>query len=382
MAAQIAAWLVAGLWTARVVPAVFKLSSVPDLNRLAPDCMPVGMPSLTVVVPAKDEGAGIEATLRSLALQDYPGVQVVAVNDRSTDDTGLRMNGVATEFPERVRAAHVKTLPAGWAGKVHAMTVGVEGATSDYVLFTDGDVWFAPDALRRALTVAVGTGADHFVCLPTLRVRRWDEGVLLAVFQVLGDFAVRMWKVPDARAKRDFVGVGAFNMVRRSAFDELGGFARRPLEIVEDLRLGQDMKAAGYRSVAAFGTGLVQVHWAAGALGIMRTLTKNFFAALQFRLALVFVAAVGVLGMFWVPAIGLFVPGMRAASVLAVTMLAVTFGRGGLRSGVSGWYGLLSPLGSAGVAGALLWSTAVTLRQGGIRWRGTFYSLAELRRSR
>ena len=382
VAGTVSAWLVAALWTLRVVPALFCIRRVPDLSRLPADCMPAGLPSITVVVPAKDEGAAIDATLRSLALQDYEPLQVVAVDDRSADGTGARMDAMAAEFAERVRVVHIDALPGGWAGKIYAMTRGAEGVTSDYLLFTDGDIFFAPDALRRALTMAVETDADHFVCLPTLDVRRWDEGMMLAVFQALSGLAVRLWKVPDKRAKRDALGVGAFCLVRRTAFEQLGGYARRPLEIVEDLRLGQDMKAAGFRSVPAFGEGLVRVHWAAGAMGIMRGLTKNFFAALQYRLALVLVAAVGTVAVFWVPVVGLFVPAMRVPAVLSVVAMAAMFRQNGPRSGVSSWYGLLSPVGAVGVAAALVWSTVETLRRGGVRWRGTFYPLAELRRAR
>ncbi len=379
----VAAWLVAAVWTVRVAPALFYMRQVPDLNRLAADCVPVGMPSITVVVPAKDEGAAIEATLRSLAAQEYGPLDVVAVDDRSVDTTGATMDAIAAEFPGRVRAVHIRALPAGWAGKIYAMTCGAEGATGDYLLFTDGDITFAPDALRRALTVAVETHADHFVCLPTLDVRRWDEGVLLGVFQALSGLAVRLWKVPDPRAKRDALGVGAFSLVRRTAFEQLGGYARRPLEIVEDLRLGQDMKAAGFRSVVAFGAGLVRLHWAAGATGIVRAVTKNFFAALRYRLLLVFVAAVGIVAMFWIPLVGFFVPGMRGPAVISVVAMAALFRQNGPRTGgVSAWYGLLSPVGAVGVAAALMWSAFETLRRGGVRWRGTFYPLDELRRAR
>ncbi len=380
VAAAVVAWAVAAVWTSRVLPSIWGVRRVPYLNRLPSDCQPTGSPAVTVVVPAKDEAFAIEATLRSLALQDYGPLQVVAVDDRSTDGTGARMDAVAAEFPARVRALHVDTLPAGWSGKVHAMTRGAEGARSEYLLFTDGDIFFQPDTLRRALTAAVQTGADHFVCLPTLRVHSWDEGMMLAAFHTLGSLAVRAWKVPDPRARRDAVGVGAFNLVRREAFDALGGFGRRPLEMVEDLRLGQDMKAAGFRSVAAFGPGMVQVHWAAGGLGIVRGLTKNLFAALGFHLPLVLLAAVSTVAIFWVPVLGWCVPGMRLASLLSCLMLAISFRLSGPRTGVSGWYGLLSPLGALGVAAALLWSALTTLRQGGVWWRGTFYSLAELRR--
>lgn len=375
--------MVAAVWVYRTLPAVAGMRRVPDLLTLPEDCEPEGSPRLAVVVPAKDEAANIEATLWSLLRQDYRKLQIIAVNDRSTDDTGARMDALASMAPERLKVCHLHTLPEGWAGKVHAMTVAVASAQeAEFLLFTDGDILFRPDALRRALTLAVQRRADHFVCLPTLAVRRWDEGVLLAVFHALGGLAVRLWKVEDPRATRDVAGVGAFNLVRRTAFERIGGFAAEPLAIVEDLRLGQRMKAAGMRPVVAFGAGLVEVHWASGALGIVRTVTKNFFAILQFNVAATLGAAVFMLAMFWMPAVGLLVPGMRLPAAVAVAAMATGFAMSGPRTGVSGWYGLLSPLGALGVAGALLWSALTTLRQGGIRWRGTFYSLAALRRHR
>ncbi len=376
-----AQWLVTLLWTARTLPAIPGLRRVPDLLKLPLDCSPAGMPTLTVIVPAKDEATAIAATLHSLIAQDYPNLHIVAVDDRSTDTTGAQMDAIAAQHPGRLRVLHIHTLPPGWAGKVHAMTLAADTANTDFLLFTDGDITFAPDALRRALTTAVATRADHFICLPTLRIHSWDEGTFLAVFQLLGSLAVRLWKLPDPKAKRDAAGVGAFNLVRRSAFDSIGGYAALPLEVVEDLRLGQRMKAAGFRSVAAFGTGLVQLHWAPGALGIVRTVTKNFFAVLGFRLPLVFLAALSTVGIFWLPLLGLLLPSTRIPALLSVVAIAVSCHLNGPRSGVSVWYGLLCPLGSLGVAAALLWSALTTLRQGGIRWRGTFYSLADLRRT-
>ena len=126
-----AAWLVAALWMVRGLPALFCMRQVPDLNRLPADCMPRGLPSITVVVPAKDEGSAIEATLRSLAMQDYGPLHVIAVDDRSTDATGTQMEAVAAEFADRVRVVHIGALPAGWAGKIHAMTRGADGVVSD-----------------------------------------------------------------------------------------------------------------------------------------------------------------------------------------------------------------------------------------------------------
>ena len=142
------------------------------------------------------------------------------------------------------------------------------------------------------------------------------------------------------------------------------------------------MKAAGLRSVAAFGTGLVQVHWAPGALGIIRTLTKNSFAALGFNLPLVVLAAASTVGIVWLPLLGLVSPAARLPALLSIAMIALSCRLNGPRSGISAWFCLLAPLGALGVAAALLWSALTTLRQGGIRWRGTFYPLDKLRRTR
>src|SRR5205807_7141091 len=119
----------------------------------------------------------------------------------------------------------------------------------------------------------------------------WDERTMLA-FLSLAFTVGRLWKVSDPKA-RDYVGVGAFNMLRRTAFDALGGMQPLRMEAVEDMKLGKLIKKRGFKQIAAFGNGLLTIHWASGAWGIVRNLRKNTFAFLRFNWVLTLLSMVG-----------------------------------------------------------------------------------------
>jgi len=388
----IQAWVVALLWVWRAAEFAMGLPHVPDLLAPEYDAAPTTGPSITVVVPALNEEAHIAACLESLIAQEYRSLRIIAVNDRSTDGTGAVMESLAAKYPDRLRVLHVTELPQGWLGKTHAMALAANesavdseaGKGSDYLLFTDADVVFRPDALRRTMAFVVASAADHMVTVPTLVLKRWDETALLGFFQVCALWASRPWRVPDPKAKRDAVGVGAFNLLRRSAYEHVGGFEALRLEIVEDLGIARRIKRAGLAQRIAFGRGLVRVHWAAGAMGIVEVLTKNMFSAFGFRILLLLGAcgwlmafcvlpAVGLAAAFWLPA--LLLPGL-----IALVEVAVAYRTVGRHSGISTWFAVLSPLAALLLIYTLLRSMFTTLRRGGVTWRGTFYSLAELRK--
>jgi cellulose synthase/poly-beta-1,6-N-acetylglucosamine synthase-like glycosyltransferase len=377
----IIAWLVAAIWLWRVLPALVKLPTVPDLRRAREkklereDC-----PSLTIIVPARDEAAAIESCLRSLLGSDYPNLQIIAVDDRSTDATGAIMDALAAQ-QERLRVLHVRDLPADWLGKSHAMALAASQAQSEWLLFTDADVLFAPDTLRRAVAFAEGSHADHFVLYPTLILRGWAEPMLIAFFQSLSVMAGRPWKIADPRAKRDFVGVGAFNLVRRSVYGSLGGFTALRMEVLEDMALGFRVKQAGYAQRVAFGRDLVRIRWADSARGMLNNLTKNLYSAFRFRALLVLAACVGMALMGWVPFIALAIPGAARwagiATLFALLLLNLRYWR---QTGISPAYLLLFPLATLLFLWTLLRSVVLVWRRGGVLWRGTLYPLKDLRR--
>lgn len=380
---RLAAWFVAFCWVWRTVAAAWGLPRISDLLLPGADVVPEGNPTLTVIVPARNEAPYILSCLGSLIAQDYD-VDIIAVDDRSTDVTGQIMDSLAGGHGGKLSVLHVVDLPEGWLGKTHALALAARQAAvltqPDFLLFTDADVVFRPDALRRALAEVQRSGADHFVLMPTALVRRWDEAILLGAFQVLGMWAVRPWRVADTRALRDAVGVGAFNLMRRSAYEELGGFEGQRMDIVEDLALARRVKQAGLRQRIAFGRGLVSVHWAAGASGILGVMTKNLFAIFRFQVVLV-LGACGWLIVFCVmPVFGLMYGPTRIPAAITLLCVVWAFRLYGKHSGIRTWNAVFFPVGAVLFVFGLLRSMIVTLVQGGVRWRGTFYSLAELRR--
>jgi cellulose synthase/poly-beta-1,6-N-acetylglucosamine synthase-like glycosyltransferase len=380
----VAAWLIAFAWVAKLAEAMRGLATVPNLLAPQFDATPAGSPRLVVIVPARNEAANVAACLESLVNQDYANLRIIAVNDRSTDETGSIMAALAFANRARLEVMTVTELPPNWLGKTHAMAFAAHSAialhSADYLLFTDADILFASDAIRRALAEAVASQADHFVVLPTTLIKTPGEGMLLAYLQMMSMWAVRPWRVADPKAKRDAIGVGAFNLIRTPTYQQLGGFDATPMEILDDLALGLRVKHAGYRQRVATAPGMVCVHWAAGAQGIVAGMAKNLFAVFRFRPAWLVAAAVW-MGIFCIAPVAFLVPrSTRAAGLVALVAVAGLYALWSQTSRISWLYALTFPVAAVVVVYSMLRSMAITVVAGGVTWRGTFYPLSELRR--
>ena len=170
-------------------------------------------------------------------------------------------------------------------------------------------------------------------------------------------------------------------MIRRSAYEQIGGFAALPLEIIEDVGLARRVKAAGLQTRVAFGSGLVSLHWAAGASGLVNVMTKNMFSAFGFRIAFCLLGCAWLVAIAVLPFAGLFFAWTAIPALVTFGAIVGLYRLLGRHSGLSAWNALLTPVAGLVLVYALLRSMLTTLRQGGVRWRGTFYSLAELRRN-
>ncbi|HUZ04439.1 MAG TPA: glycosyltransferase, partial [Acidobacteriaceae bacterium] len=250
-----------------------------------------------------------------------------------------------------------------------------------WLLFTDADVVFAPDTFRRAIVYAQQSLADHVVLYPTMILRGFGEHMFLAFFQSFSVWAGRAWKIANPRAKRDFIGVGAFNLMRRSVYDALGGFEELRMEVLEDMRMGYRIKHAGYAQRVAFGKDLVRIRWAESAMGIVENLTKNLFAAFRFRTLPLLAACVGIALLCLTPYVALAVHGpARWAGAVTIVALVLLSLRYWPHTRISPLYLAFFPIGALMFLYTLLRSMILTLRRGGVLWRGTLYPLAELRR--
>ena len=380
-AAEYGIWLLTVLWMWRTNDAIRHLGDVPDISQPQWDLIPPddAVPSLTVVVPARNEAENIGATLETLVMQQYSGLRVLAIDDRSTDKTRQIVDEFAERYPERVGAIHIDYLPEGWLGKTFALEVGTRNSASEYLLFTDADVLFSPSSLRRAMAFAAMTQADHVVVMPTPQVKGRGEGMMLGFLSVLGVWITRPWRVSDPQARHDVLGVGAFNLVRREALEVLGGWEPQRLAVIEDVTLGRRMKAAGLRQRVAFGPDLVLVHWAKGARGIVRGLTKNFFAAVNFRPLVMLGVCAAMLVLFLAPLAGLVWWPTVLPALLMLCCIGACYRMMSERSRIDARYGWLYPVGVFVIAWAMVRSMLSVAARRGVMWRGTFYPLRELR---
>jgi glycosyltransferase involved in cell wall biosynthesis len=381
-------WIAGGIlglvWFSRLVDAALGMPKVADISR--PEwnrkpATPNGNPRVSIIVPARNEEEHIGPALATLLKLDYDNYEIIAVNDRSTDRTGEVMDQIASTRQASLRVIHVTELPAGWLGKAHAMWSAANQATGDWLLFTDADVLFRPDVLTRALAYAEAESADHLVLFPRMIMKSPGERMMIAFFQTLFVFGHRPWKVADPKTK-DHMGVGAFNLVRRRVYDAVGGYLALRFEVLDDMKLGKIVKNAGYAQRNVYGADLISLRWAKGAMGVVNNLTKNFFAILSFQWwrGLLSAFALGFLNLM--PFIGIcFAHGWQQLpyAVALASMFAIYVGMS-RESDVPAYYFVLHPISSTLFVYTVLRSMWLTLTQGGVVWRGTFYPLDELRK--
>lgn len=381
------AGIILGLaWLSRVIGAAFGMPKVSDVSRPQWDRKPLtpqGNPRVRIVVPACNEEETIEQSLLRLLALDYENYEIVVVDDRSTDHTGEIMDRVAAQAAAhgRLKIIHIHELPAGWLGKTHAMWTAACEADTEWLLFTDADVLFKPDALRRAVAYAEAEAADHVVLFPHMILKQSGEKMMISFFQTLFMFAHRPWKVADPNTK-DYMGVGAFNLVRRRVYEEIGTYQALRMEVLDDMKLGKIVKRSGYAQRNIFGSDLISIRWVKGAMGVVRSLTKNFFsvAAFQWPRALAFCIGLAILNLM--PFFGVWFAHGWARLPYAVALFSMFLLYCGMsrRSGVLPYYFVLHPVSSVLFVYTIARSTVLTLWRGGVRWRGTFYPLEELRK--
>jgi glycosyltransferase involved in cell wall biosynthesis len=386
----IAGTILALAWFSRIVDAAIGMPSVADISWPEWDRNPVPAsesasalsPRVSIIVPARNEEGDIEVSLTRLLELDYDNYEIIAVNDRSMDRTGEIMEEVACRASgNRLRVIHHRELPAGWLGKTHAMWTASNEATGDWLLFTDADVLFKPDSLRRALVYAEAEKADHVVLFPRMIMKRPGEYMMIAFFHTMFVFGHRPWKVADPKS-RDHIGVGAFNLIRRSVYESVGTYKALRMEVVDDMKLGKVVKNAGFAQRNVFGCDLISIRWARGARGVVDNLTKNFFAVLSFQCWRTVISAFGLAFLNLMPFLGVWLAHgwERLPYAVALASMFLIYVGMSSRLGIPAYYFLLHPVSTALFIYTLLLSMFHALWNDGIIWRGTRYPLDELRK--
>lgn len=367
-----------------MVDAAIGMRTISDIASPAWDQRPPGdPPRVSIIIPARDEEAEIESALRSVVQLDWPNYEVIAIDDRSTDRTPQIMEHVAREHDSehRLKIIRIKELPEGWLGKPHAMWTAAKQASGEYMLFTDADIVFHPEALRRAMVYALRTDADHLVVFPTHVDWSISKKIMLAGFNMLFVFGHRPWKTADPKS-RDHIGVGAFNLVKRSAYNKIGTFEALRMEIIEDMRLGKLIKDNGLRQRNVLGRDLLLLPWGSGAVHIINNLTKNFFALMHFSVKRALGACFLLLFFNITPFLGVWLAHGWAKIPFAITLLSILLLYVGMALNTPIWpqYFFFHPISTGLLIYTMMRSMMATLRQNGVIWRGTHYPLEQLRR--
>ncbi len=368
-------------WSYNLVATIRIVRIVPRLASITPRD-DGDWPRVSHIVPACNEADQLGEAMQSRLDEGYTNADFFFINDRSTDETGELAERFA-ETDNRLNVLHIDDLPDGWLGKVHALHRGTQLATGEWLLFSDADVHLAPGTLTRAITYCEQNGLDHLAVLPDLRHGTRMLDIAMALFLRTFSIAVRPHAIANPRS-RAAVGVGAFNLVRADALARTPGFEGLRFDVVDDLALGQMLKEHGARSGVMNGHGFVGVRWYESLMDMARGAEKATLASFAgFSVVRLVAICFAMLILELSPFVGLFAIGHPvlqavAAGVVVLAVVAqlipsISFGR-------PWWPALLVPVATIMAVAILLRAGWLTVRRGGMLWRGTLYPTEMLRR--
>ena len=354
---------------------------IPHLRQFD-DNAPKQWPSVSIIFSAKDEQREIELAARSMLQVEYPNLQITAVNDRSTDQTGEILDRLASE-DKRLKVVHVDTLPDGWLGKNNALHQAAIAAQTDYLLFTDADVSFDAECVKRAISYVEHHRVDHLAMFPRVPMPSLMLNAFVVFFFKTFVLYYQAWRVSNSKSNA-FIGIGAFNLVRNSVFRDVDGFERIRMEVVDDLLLGKLIKQSGFRQHALIAREDISVPWYRSVPEMVVGLDKNTYAGVNYN---PFIWAAMLLSMalaFLWPFVAVFLFAGTLQILFAVICLVLVASTGwmALRMEITPLVAFCIPF----IVGIFLFTIAragiIFYIRGGIKWRDTLYTKEQLRNGR
>ncbi|AHF07588.1 glycosyltransferase [Desulfitobacterium metallireducens] len=338
------------------------------------DCSDKNMtyPSLSIVVAACNEEESIKRAIHQLLVQDYPNFEVIVINDRSTDHTGDILKELENEYPQ-LKVITITDLPSNWLGKTHAVYQGTKQAKGEWLLFTDADVMFSPNSLKKAVNYAVNNNLDHLTIGPNVTTKGFFFSSLMSWFQFSITFIFMSSKA---------AGVGAFNLIRKSTYEEIGSYKALALEPVDDWSLGKLVVKKGYKQEYGISNGLISVKLYDSIFTMLKGIEKNQFPGMNYDVAATLAAGLfnGFIQIY--PFLGIFIGSTlsRILCGLSIIIIFTCYNVAKRFGGISLKHALVHPISVSLHLYAILNSMVRILSRGGLEWRGTFYSLKELKK--
>jgi cellulose synthase/poly-beta-1,6-N-acetylglucosamine synthase-like glycosyltransferase len=370
-------------WTLQFVLCLLVVKKVRSVSSL-PEVRMTSWPFVSVIMPARNEADTIESALGMRCESDYPDLELIVVNDRSDDDTGVIADRIAVN-DGRVRVIHVDALPEGWLGKLHAMQVGAQAARGEWLLFSDADVHVKPGTLRRVIAWCEDRAIDHLAIIPDLERTGFFVDVTLSTFMRQICVSGRAWQAQDPKSSAA-IGSGAFNLVRRSSFDKARGFEQIRLTATDDVAFGRILKESGARAGVLNGRDYVTVCFYRTlhemAVGSERALFTMFGKFSAFRLI---AFGVFMLGLEIAPFMALLFFGLPLVQLVGMVFVGIVVGTSlmvNIYLGRPLWDAFFVPVANVIMCAFIVRAAILGAKRDGIIWRGTFYPAAKLRRFR
>lgn len=347
-------------------------------------------PFVSIIVAAKEEEDSIEQTVQHLLAQDYDNMELIVINDRSNDQTGQKLEELKAwsanreKLNKRIQVIHITHLPEGWLGKNHALYQGYLQAKGKYLLFTDADVLYGKNTLSSAIHYMRSKHLDHLTLAPAMTANSFWLRSFVHLFLFSFGLFMKPWQANRDDQRKEGMGIGAFNLITRSAYEQIGTHKRFALRPDDDLKLGREAKKAGLKQRILTGLQHLQVEWYPDLPSAIEGLEKNTFVGLHYRLWMVIVAVFGQFFALFFPfiAVWLFYGDWKAILYLFSLSIMIGLYIAHIRKMTTDWgyEVLVLPITVLIFIYTLLRSTYLTLKQGGIYWRGTFYSLQDLKK--
>lgn len=339
-------------------------------------------PSLVIIIAVRNEEHALRQALLSVCNLNYDNYRILVINDRSTDNSEKILSELAVNY-EKLTVVDIHTLPPGWLGKNHALYTGYKFSDEEYMLFTDADVLYHRDVMNKAMNFCLRNNLDHLTILPGILSPSSILKSVLLTFVIMLTALQRPWAARNKKSKAS-IGVGAFNLVKRQAYERAGTHEAIAMRPDDDLKLAAAIKAAGGLSDVLYGAGYVKLEWYASVKQFINGLMKNAFSGFNYNISKVGGGFLGTLIFFVLPLPVILIFGNYWERILVTCMFLFQVIRYWKMPGSNGrwWYGCMSIYGGIIMMYIILKSCVITLYNGGIYWRDTFYSLAELRKNK
>ena len=373
-------WYSVILFVTTIALNIYLLIGFKQIKQVSRQPTVTNPPPLVIIIAMRNEEEDLEKALQSVCNINYTNHRVIVINDRSTDRTGELLENFSHAYPQ-LQVTTITSLPDGWLGKNNALYQGYLDSDEEWMLFADADIVFHPDAINKAVGYAVKQQLDHLTFLPELVSRSTILNSVFATLSIMLMVDMKPWEAKNPKSKASS-GIGAFNLVRRIAYEKMGTHARIKLRPDDDLQLGRIMKKEGMRQDVLAGHGYVCLEWykSLGELG--RGVQKNSFAIANYNFGQAIFNVLNMLLTVALPMPLMFIFGTPVIRIMAGILLILHITYMMIVPPNKWWYAFMIPFSAVFLAWHFLKASIMTMVRGGIYWRDSFYSLKMLKENR